>query len=38
VVDGYKIPTTLPTHEVGKKNFYSNARDMNVIQARLAKT
>jgi hypothetical protein len=29
VVDGYKIPTTLPTDEVGKKNYYSNARAMN---------
>jgi hypothetical protein len=35
VVDGYKIPTTLPTDEEGKKNYYSNARDMNVIQGRL---
>jgi hypothetical protein len=30
VVDGYKIPTTLPTDEVGKKNYYSNAKAMNV--------
>jgi hypothetical protein len=38
VVDGYKIPTTLPTDEVGNKNYYSNARAMNVIQGGLAET
>ena len=38
VVDGYKITTTLPTDEVGKKNYYSNARDMNAIQGGLAET
>jgi hypothetical protein len=38
VVDGYKIPTTLPTDEVGKKNYYNNARAMNVIQGGLAET
>jgi hypothetical protein len=35
VVDGYKIPSILPTDEEGKKNFYSNARYMNVIQGGL---
>jgi len=35
VVDGYKILTTLPNDEVGKKNYYSNARAMNVIQGGL---
>jgi hypothetical protein len=38
VVDGYKIPSTLPTDEVGNKNYHSNVRSMNVIQGRLAKT
>jgi hypothetical protein len=32
VVYGYKIPTTFPTEEGGKKKHYSNARDMNAIQ------
>jgi len=36
VVYGCKIPTTLPTDEVGKKKYYSNARYMNVIQGGLA--
>jgi hypothetical protein len=38
VVDGYKIPTTLPTDEAIKKNYYNNARAMNVIQGGLTKT
>ena len=38
VVDGYKIPTTLPTNEYVKKKYYSNARTMNGIQVDLAET
>jgi hypothetical protein len=38
VVDGYKIPTTLPTNEASKKNYYSNARAMNAIQGGIAET
>jgi hypothetical protein len=38
VVDGYKIPSTLPTDEEGKKHYYNNARAMNVIQGGLAET
>ena len=38
VVDGYKISTTLPTDEVGKKKYYSNTRSMNAIQGGLAET
>jgi hypothetical protein len=38
VVDGYKIPTTLPTDEAGKKYYYSNEKSMNVIQGGLAET
>jgi hypothetical protein len=37
VVDGYKIPTTLPTDEDGKKNYYSNARAMNSTKEDLHK-
>jgi hypothetical protein len=37
VVDGYKIPTTLPTDEAGKKNYYSNARAMNSTKEDLQK-
>jgi hypothetical protein len=35
VVCGCKIPATLSNDEEGKKNYYSNARDMNVIQGGL---
>jgi hypothetical protein len=35
VVDGYKIPTNLPTHEVGKKKYYSDEIYMNSIQGGL---
>jgi hypothetical protein len=38
VVDGYKIPTSLPTDEAGKKNYYDNAINMNSIQGGLAET
>jgi hypothetical protein len=38
VVDCYKIPTTLPNDESGKKNYYNNARDMNSIEGVLTKT
>jgi hypothetical protein len=38
VVDGYKIPATLPTNEDGKINYYNNARAMNVIQGGLVET
>jgi hypothetical protein len=38
VVDGYKIPTSLPTNEDGKKNYYIDARAMNSIQGGLAET
>jgi hypothetical protein len=37
-IDGYKVPTTLPTDEVGNKIYYSNARAMNSIQGILAET
>jgi hypothetical protein len=36
VVDCYKILTTLPTDEAGKKNYYGNDRAMNAIQGGLA--
>jgi hypothetical protein len=38
VVDGYKIPATLPTDEAGKKHYYINERAMNVIQGGIGKT
>jgi hypothetical protein len=38
VVDGYKIPTTLPIDEDGKNNYYNNARSMNAFQGGLAET
>jgi hypothetical protein len=38
VVHGYKIPTTLPTVEDGKKNYYSDAISMNAIQGGFEKT
>ena len=38
VVDGYKIPNTLPNNESGKKKHYNNARAMNAIQGGLVET
>jgi hypothetical protein len=35
MVDCYKILATLPTDEASKKNYYNNARAMNVIQGGL---
>jgi hypothetical protein len=35
VVDGYKIPNTLPIDEVGKKKYYNDAIAMNTIQGGL---
>jgi hypothetical protein len=38
VVDGYKIPTTLPTDEAKKKHYYNNSIYMNVMQGGIAET
>jgi hypothetical protein len=31
MVDGYKIQTTLPTDESSKKNYYINARAIDML-------